>query len=239
MTELSVEQRIAQLVAIAKEVKACAKCRLHEGRTNAVPGAGPANAEIMFIGEGPGANEDEQGLPFVGQSGRLLTEMLGSIGLTRRDVFIGNVVKCRPPGNRDPLPDEVDTCTMGYLYRQIAVVNPKIIVTLGRYSMALFFPNAKISAIHGKPKFADGRFVLPMFHPAAILRNPALKGEALADFALIPGLLEEWEARKSAVPPPPPKQMAILPPPEAQPPAAPEPDHPDQKDELPRQLSLF
>jgi DNA polymerase len=199
MPEQSIERRVADLVAIAKEVKTCTKCRLHEGRHNAVPGAGPANAEIMFIGEGPGANEDEQGLPFVGQSGRLLTDMLSSIGLTRRDVFIGNVVKCRPPENRDPLPDEIEICTSNYLYRQIGLVNPKIIVTLGRFSMALFFPNAKISAIHGQAKFQDGRYILPMFHPAAVLRNPGLRDEAFADFARLPALLEEWDNRQATL----------------------------------------
>src|SRR5689334_4728070 len=132
MPELTIEQRIAGLVAAAKEIKVCTLCELSQKRTNAVPGAGPANAEIMFIGEGPGANEDQQGLPFVGQSGRLLEEMLASIGLTRKEVFIANVVKCRPPENRDPLPNEVEICTKTYLYRQIDLVNPKVIATLGR-----------------------------------------------------------------------------------------------------------
>jgi len=195
MAELQIEQRIAGLVAIAKEVKVCPKCPLAEGRTNAVPGAGPANAEIMFIGEGPGQNEDEKGLPFVGASGRFLEELLASIGMTRREAFITNVVKCRPPGNRDPQPDEVLTCTQNYLYKQIELVNPKVIATLGRYSMALFLPGAKISAIHGQPKFADGRAYLPMFHPAAVLRNPGLRGEAFADFAKLPGLVAEIKQR--------------------------------------------
>jgi DNA polymerase len=193
MAELSMDQRVAGLVAAAKEIKVCTLCDLSKTRTNAVPGAGPANAEIMFIGEGPGANEDQQGLPFVGQSGKLLEEMLASIGLTRKEVFIANVVKCRPPENRDPLPNEVDVCTKTYLYRQIDLVNPKVIATLGRFSMGLFFAGAKISAVHGKAKFENRRCYLPLFHPAAVLRNPGLREDAFRDIGQLPGLLAEWE----------------------------------------------
>lgn len=190
--QLTLEQRAAALQAIVAEVKVCTKCPLWEGRTKAVPGAGPTNAEIMFIGEGPGYNEDKQGLPFVGQSGHLLDEFLALINLTRDQVFIGNVVKCRPPGNRDPLPLEVDTCTSNYLFRQIEAIDPKVIVTLGRFSMNLFFPKAKITQIHGQPKRENGRFYLPMFHPAAILRNMSLRPEAEADFKKIPQLLADY-----------------------------------------------
>lgn len=226
MPEVTLEARIAGLVAIAKEVKVCPLCELSKTRTNAVPGAGPANAEIMFIGEGPGANEDAQGLPFVGASGRLLEEMLASIGLTRREVFIANVVKCRCPDNRDPFPNEIDICTKTYLFRQIEWVQPKLIVTLGRYSMGLFFANAKITAIHGQPKYDAERIYLPLFHPAAVLRNAALRGDAFADFKRIPSLLAEWEQRQSI--------GSSVPPPEL--PAPPTVDDPA---EPPQQMSLF
>src|SRR3970282_706118 len=138
-----------ELKVIASEVNVCKKCKLHSGRKKAAPGEGPAHADIMFIGEGPGFHENEQGRPFVGAAGRFLEELLAAMGLTREQVFICNVVKCRPPENRDPLPEEVEACS-GYLDRQIAAVNPKVIVTLGRFSMARFFPNARISSLHGQ-----------------------------------------------------------------------------------------
>ncbi len=188
---MSVEERDEIMQTVAKEVSVCKKCPLWEGRTHAVPGDGPTTAEIMFIGEGPGYNEDKQGLPFVGNSGHLLEEFLALIGLDRSQVFIGNVVKCRPPGNRDPMPAEVETCTSNYLFRQIEAINPKVIVTLGRFSMALFFPKGKISQIHGQPKKEKGRYYLPLFHPAAILRNMSLKPQAEADFKKIPELLAQ------------------------------------------------
>jgi DNA polymerase len=190
--------RKAGLAQIAQEVAVCTLCPLHEGRNKAVPGAGPFDAEIMFIGEGPGFNEDKQGLPFVGQSGKLLEELLALIGLNRNQVFIGNVVKCRPPENRDPMPDEVSTCTKTYLYRQIELINPKVIATLGRFSMGLFFPGAKITAIQGKPKWEVGRAYLPLFHPAAVLRNIGLKPQIEAGIRLIPALIVEWEKKQLA-----------------------------------------
>jgi DNA polymerase len=218
---MTLQERKAALDAIAAEILVCTKCPLYTGRTRAVPGAGPIDAEILFIGEGPGFHEDKQGLPFVGQAGKFLEELLAEIGMHRDQVFITNVVKCRPPQNRDPLPLEVDTCTSNYLYRQIELINPKIIVTLGRYSMGLFFPKAKITAIHGRPKYEDGRYYLPLFHPAAVLRNIAvLKPQAVADFKKIPELLKE--ARKKQAedkpdsgapnPPPsePPKQLSLF-----------------------------
>ena len=210
---MTLEERQAALDNIAAEIKVCTKCPLHTGRTNAVPGAGPANAEIMFIGEGPGYNEDKQGLPFVGQSGRYLEELLAMIGMNRDQVFITNVVKCRPPGNRDPMPLEIETCTSNYLFRQIELIDPKIIATLGRYSMGLFFPKAKITAIHGQPKRENGRIYLPLFHPAAVLRNIGLKPQAEADFKKIPTLLAE--ARQAAKdkpqkPPEPPTQLSLF-----------------------------
>ena len=178
------------LSRIAKEVSVCTKCVLHESRKNPVPGDGPANAEIMFIGEGPGFHENEQGHPFVGASGKFLDQLLAQAGVTREDVFIANVVKCRPPGNRDPQPDELAACDT-YLEAQIEVINPSIIVTLGRFSMNKFFPGAKISAVHGQMKKIDGRFVIPMFHPAAALHQAALKPSILGDFAKLPDQLNE------------------------------------------------
>ena len=179
------------LAAVAAEVRACTLCGLASGRKNAVPGEGPPHAEIMFIGEGPGMNEDNQGRPFVGASGQFLTQLIAKAGLKREDVFIANVVKCRPPGNRDPLPEEIAACR-GYLERQIALVNPKIIVTLGRFSMATYFPGARISAIHGQARhLPDGRLVVAMFHPAAALHNVNLRPELEKDFANLRVMLEK------------------------------------------------
>jgi uracil-DNA glycosylase family 4 len=176
------------LEQIAREVSACARCKLHLSRKLAVPGEGPANAKLMFIGEGPGFHENEQGRPFVGAAGKCLEELLASIGLTRQQVFICNVVKCRPPGNRDPLPEEIAACAE-YLDRQIKSVNPRVIVTLGRFSMARYFPNARISAIHGHGREVDGRLVVPMYHPAAALHQPALRRVVESDFAGLPALI--------------------------------------------------
>ena len=178
---------------IAKEVSACTKCTLHESRKKSVPGDGPATAEIMFIGEGPGFHENEQGHPFVGASGKFLDQLLAQADVTRADVFIANVVKCRPPGNRDPLPDELAACD-AYLEAQISAINPSIIVTLGRFSMNKFFPGAKISAVHGQMQKIGGRYVIPMFHPAAALHQAALKPSILGDFAKLPEQLNEGRA---------------------------------------------
>lgn len=174
---------------VADEVSVCTKCVLHHSRKRAVPGEGPANADILFIGEGPGFHENEQGRPFVGAAGKFLEELLGQVGLRRDQVFITNVVKCRPPANRDPQPDEVETCTSNYLDRQIQAINPKVIVTLGRYSMGLFIPNAKISSIHGQAMQIKGRLVVPMYHPAAALHQASLKPVVEHDFAKLPDLI--------------------------------------------------
>jgi uracil-DNA glycosylase family 4 len=181
------------LAQIAQEVAVCQKCALHHSRNKAVPGEGPANAEIMLIGEGPGFYENEQGRPFVGAAGKFLDELLASAGLQRSDVWIGNVVKCRPPGNRDPLPEELAACD-GYLERQIAAINPKIIITLGRFSMGKFMPGARISAVHGQMRRIGPRFVIAMFHPAAALHQASLKPAILQDFAQLPKLLEQARA---------------------------------------------
>lgn len=188
---MSDEEELAQL---AKQIVVCTKCDLHRSRKKAVPGEGPTHAEIMFIGEGPGFHENEQGRPFVGAAGKFLDQLLEQAGVTRADVWITNVVKCRPPGNRDPLPDEVETCTSNYLQHQIKIVNPSIIVTLGRFSMGLFFKGAKISQIHGQMRKVSDRFVIAMFHPAAALHQISLKPAIMADFAKLPELLKEARA---------------------------------------------
>lgn len=178
----------ATLAQIAREVSVCERCMLHHSRKLAVPGEGPVDSEIMFIGEGPGFHENEQGRPFVGAAGKYLEELLAKINLRRQDVFIGNVVKCRPPNNRDPLPEELAACS-DYLERQIQVINPKVIVTLGRYSMARFLPNAKISDVHGQSYRIKGRLIVPMFHPAAALHQPSLKISVERDFTRLPELI--------------------------------------------------
>jgi DNA polymerase len=168
----TVEEREEALARIADEIVACTRCELHKTRTKSVPGEGPADARIMLIGEAPGWNEDQQGRPFVGAAGRFLEELLASAGMTRDEVFITNVVKSRPPGNRDPLPDEIAACAP-FLERQIEVIDPDVIVTLGRFSMARWFPGERISRIHGQPKRVGRRLIVPMYHPAAALHQPS------------------------------------------------------------------
>lgn len=179
---------IQSLDEISKQISACKNCGLHSSRKNAVPGEGPANSRIMLIGEGPGFHENEQGRPFVGAAGKFLEELLNNADLKRSDVFITNVVKCRPPGNRDPQEDELLACA-DYLERQIQLIDPEVIVTLGRFSMSKFFGNVKISQIHGQAKMINGRLIVAMFHPAAALHQPALKSTLLSDFSKLPGLL--------------------------------------------------
>jgi DNA polymerase len=180
-----------------------------------VPGEGPANAEILFIGEGPGFHENEQGRPFVGAAGNFLNELLAQAGMQRSDVWIGNVVKCRPPGNRDPLPEELAACNE-HLERQIAAIDPKIIITLGRFSMGKFMPGAKISAVHGQMRRVGNRFVIAMFHPAAALHQASLKPAILYDFAQLPKLLEQarsalkWAAPPAEEPKEEPKQLSMF-----------------------------
>jgi uracil-DNA glycosylase len=214
------------LQQVAREVAVCTKCELHHSRKNAVPGEGPADAQIMLIGEGPGFNENEQGRPFVGAAGKFLEELLAGIGMRREDVFITNVVKCRPPQNRDPLPQELEPCTRTYLARQIIAINPKVIVTLGRFSMNLFIPGAKISYVHGKPTWVKGRMVIPMYHPAAALHQSSLKPELVKDF----GQLPEWI-----------RQAALAKAPTLEQPPAPEesPTAEEPQKNEPKQLSLF
>ena len=181
---------MSELEALAAEVARCTQCLLHQGRTKTVPGEGPENADIMFIGEAPGFHEDQQGQPFVGAAGKFLDELLGSIGLTRADVFIANVIKCRPPGNRDPLPEEIEACRP-FLDRQIELLQPKLVVTLGRFSMARAFPKARISHIHGQPRKIGGVLYYPMYHPAAALHQPSLRSVVKEDMRRIPELIEQ------------------------------------------------
>jgi uracil-DNA glycosylase family 4 len=183
---------VAKLKVIAEEVSGCPLCELARSRTRAVPGEGAFTARVMLIGEGPGWHEDQEGRPFVGNSGKFLTELLEKAGLKREDVFITNVVKCRPPSNRDPLADEIHACSM-YLERQIAAIDPEVIVTLGRFSMAKYFPGERISRIHGQAKKLGNRLVVPMYHPAAALHQGSLRGAIEEDFAKLPRLLADQE----------------------------------------------
>ncbi len=188
---------VAQEVdALYREVRGCQRCDLARTRTLAVPGEGPLDAEVMLIGEAPGMNEDRQGRPFVGQAGAFLEELLGEAGLTRPEVYICNVLKCRPPGNRDPLPTEIEACG-DYLSAQIRLIDPLLIVTLGRYSMARFFPRQTISRIHGQPRETSGRVLVPMYHPAAALHQQRLRSVIMDDFRALPELLERARSRRA------------------------------------------
>ena len=180
----------AVLQEVAEQTAICERCKLQYSRKHAVPGAGNPHAEIMFIGEGPGFHENEQGLPFVGAAGQFLDELLADAHLKREGVFITNVVKCRPPGNRDPQVEELDACK-AYLERQIAAINPDVIVTLGRFSMGHFIQNGKISAIHGRSFWVNGRMIIPMYHPAAALHQPSLREVVQQDFKGLPALIEQ------------------------------------------------
>ena len=174
---------------IAELVRACTDCPLSQGRTHAVPGEGASNSRVIFIGEAPGYQEDQQGRPFVGPAGRLLDDLLQTVGLNREDIFIANMIKCRPPGNRDPLPSEVAACTK-YLDRQIELLKPDLIVTLGRYAMGKYFPNESITRVRGKVRVKDGQRILPLLHPAAALHQQSLKESIQQDFLTIPDALE-------------------------------------------------
>lgn len=196
-----------ELARLNEEVKACQACPLGKSRLNAVPGEGSETATIMFIGEAPGWHENQQGRPFVGAAGQFLEQLLASIGLTRSQVFIANVIKCRPPGNRDPLPEEIEACKH-FLDRQIELIRPKMVVTLGRYSMARYFPGQLISRIHGIPKKENGIIYFPMFHPAAALHRGDLRPAVEADMLNIPKLLAETE--KVEEPAHEPKQLSLF-----------------------------
>ena len=198
------EERRRTLEQIGAEVAACMRCPLHEGRTLSVPGEGNPETEVVFVGEGPGYNEDQQGRPFVGAAGTLLNDLLRQIGWKRQDVFITNVVKCRPPGNRDPEPTEIAACTP-YLQRQLEVLDPAVVVTLGRHSLGYFNPGARISAAHGTVRPADPETGAPnavtyaMYHPAAALRQGSLKQTMLVDMCGLPEALIEQRQRRATV----------------------------------------
>ena len=194
-------ERRAALEAVGSEVRACTRCRLHAGRTSAVPGEGHADTEVVFVGEGPGMNEDRQGRPFVGRAGDLLVRFLATIGWTRDEVFITNVVKCRPPDNRDPEPDEIAAC-LPYLERQLGIIDPALIVTLGRHSMGRFIPGARIGQAHGTLHPVDpatgagAAMVYAMYHPAAALRSSDVERQSYDDAAGIPAALLEARRRR-------------------------------------------
>jgi len=188
-----------ELERIAERIGRCTRCALCRSATRAVPGEGPADARIMLIGEAPGLNEDRQGRPFIGASGQFLTELLRSAGLRREDVFITNVVKHRPPDNRDPQPEEIDACAE-FLDAQIAAIDPHVIITLGRFSMARWFPGERIMRIHGSPRRIDGRTIVPMMHPAAALHQPNNRPLIGADFERLPAILAEAQRSRSNPP---------------------------------------
>jgi len=197
-------ERRAALEVIAAEVRVCTNCRVHATRTRAVPGEGDPETEVVFVGEGPGFNEDRLGRPFVGRAGDLLVKLLAHIGWRREDVFITNVVKCRPPDNRDPQPDEIAACAP-YLRRQLEVLDPAVVVTLGRYSMATFMPGARISQAHGTVRPVDpatgaaNATVFAMYHPAAALRTAAIERDSYADISAVPAALLDARRRREPV----------------------------------------
>ncbi len=198
MTE--VERRVA-LEAIAADVRECTRCRLHETRTKAVPGEGDASTEVVFVGEGPGEHEDRQGRPFVGASGALLTELIGSVGWQRQDVFITNVVKCRPPGNRDPQPDEIEACGV-HLRRQMEVLDPAVVVTVGKHSLERFRPGDRISRVHGSTRPIDpatgvrSGLAFAMYHPAFALYQGSNRPTLFEDMAKLPGAVAVSRERR-------------------------------------------
>ncbi|HYO42436.1 MAG TPA: uracil-DNA glycosylase [Candidatus Limnocylindrales bacterium] len=198
------DERQAALDEIANEVRACTRCRLAEGRTLAVPGEGDPDTEVVLVGEGPGFNEDREGRPFVGRAGSMLVRLLGSVGWQRDDVFITNVVKCRPPDNRDPQPDEIAACAP-YLRRQLAVLDPAVVVTLGRYSMAAFMPGARIGQVHGTAAAADpetgarNALAFAMYHPAAALRSPSVEKDSFEDMTRVPAVLLRARERREGI----------------------------------------
>ncbi|MBI4286483.1 MAG: uracil-DNA glycosylase [Chloroflexi bacterium] len=190
---------MAGLSELYTEIARCQRCEIARSRTNVVPGEGAESADILFIGEAPGFHEDQQGRPFVGAAGQFLEQLLASIGLKRQQVYIANVIKCRPPNNRDPLPIEIQNCRK-YLERQIEVIHPRMIVTLGRYSMAMFFPGKSISKIHGTAEKRDNVIYFAMYHPAAALHQQSLRRDVEADMLKIPSLLAQSKTVAEAKP---------------------------------------
>ena len=203
------EEQAAALRALAGQIAVCPRCELSQTRTHAVPGEGDPNAEIVFIGEGPGFYEDQQARPFVGPAGKFLDELLASIGLKRADVFICNVLKCRPPGNRDPLPGEIAACKP-WLDEQLEAIKPRVIVTLGRFSMNRYFPGQSISRIHGQAKKLGDVMVVPMYHPAAALHQGSLRRTIEQDFKKLPAILQQTLKEEPAPRDPEPVQIQLL-----------------------------
>jgi uracil-DNA glycosylase family 4 len=197
-------ERLAALEEVASEVRSCTRSRLHETRTRAVPGEGNPDTEVVFVGEGPGQNEDRQGRPFVGRAGDLLVKFLATLRWRRDEVFITNIVKCRPPENRDPEPDEIAACAP-YLQRQLEILDPALVVTLGRHSLGRFMPGSRISQAHGTVRPVDpatgasNALVFAMYHPAAALRTPDIERTSYDDVASIPAALLESRARRTPV----------------------------------------
>ena len=183
---------MSALTELYQEIERCQDCELGKHRIRVVPGEGPENTNILFIGEAPGWHEDQQGRPFVGPAGKYLEELLATIGLKREQVYIANVIKCRPPGNRDPLPTEIQACSK-WLNCQIELLHPKMIVTLGRYSMAKYFPNQSISQVHGKARKQDNIILYAMYHPAAALHQGSLRKTIETDMLKIPQILAQAE----------------------------------------------
>jgi uracil-DNA glycosylase family 4 len=183
---------MSALAQLCEEIEACQNCELAKYRTKVVPGEGAEDADLLFIGEAPGWHEDQQGRPFVGPAGQFLDQLLTSIGLHREEVYIANVIKCRPPQNREPLPAEIQSCRK-WLDRQIEIIQPQIIITLGRYSLARYFPNESISKIHGKPRKLGDVICYPMYHPAAALHQGSLRRTIETDMLKIPQILAQGE----------------------------------------------
>jgi DNA polymerase len=241
-------ERRDALEAIAAEIRVCTNCRLHATRTRAVPGEGDPDTEVVFVGEGPGFNEDRLGRPFVGRAGDLLVKLLGHVGWRREDVFITNVVKCRPPDNRDPQPDEIAACAP-YLRRQLEALDPAVVVTLGRYSMATFMPGVRISQAHGTVRPVDpetgaaNALVFAMYHPAAALRTPAIERDSYADIAAVPSALLDARRRRETATDATPVELAAADPVDPAGPAEPIADPTDlfqaPADEPAPQLTLF
>ena len=183
---------MSALAQLCEEIAACQECELAKYRTKVVPGEGAEDADLLFIGEAPGWHEDQQGRPFVGPAGQFLDQLLASIGLRREEVYIANVIKCRPPQNRDPLPTEIEACRK-WLDRQIEIIHPKMIVTLGRYSLARYFPHESIGKIHGKARKLGAVIYYPMYHPAAALHQGSLRRLIEADMLKIPQIIARYE----------------------------------------------
>jgi uracil-DNA glycosylase family 4 len=202
-------EKAAALAELAEQIASCPDCDLSRTRTRAVPGEGRPDAEIVFIGEGPGYYEDQQARPFVGPAGHFLEQLLASIGLRRQDVYICNVIKCRPPENRDPLPQEISACRK-WLDRQLEVIQPRLVVTLGRYSMNRYFPGQSIGRVRGQPRRVGDVVVVPFYHPAAALHQGSLRRTIEEDFKKLPSILKQalQEEPKEAAPEP--EQMRLL-----------------------------